>query len=426
MSGAIDGYLAYVQHYSPAPQFYNLVDFQYNDITQAIIHQVFMILRSRKGGKTRDMTLVIVFWAVILELAGIWFAPFGDQLKQAKEWFHYNPFVTAVNQYSISFCSGPELDIGMLSPGRTASKDKSFAVYDELGKVPIDQKLYESYTYSRAIIAAHTKVFFRILYGSTTCIASALEEEFLSLDPSVVSLHTYHDCNWISDEWVESERAKHMNDPWYVLQEYECQWVVRGGACLNNIKLESPETIQQFRANQAGVDINKLEAVVGVYLTQDHKDVYIMYEYELDWVADHNCFDFLYDQIPLLQIEVENGGYNEKEALDLAFRIHATPSYWTTPIKQDRLAKARSMTIHICPQLTPKTYTDLRTLVYAPIKGIYLKDALHPCHWTDAFFHALGVEGYHFHETPPQPKPEQSGSQYLTELIRVQQRRGKI
>ena len=109
------------------------------------------------------------------------------------------------------------------------------ALYDELGKVPIDQKLYESYTYSRAIIAAHTKVFFRILYGSTTCIASALEEEFLSLDPSVVSLHTYHDCNWISDECVESERAKHMNDPWYVLQEYECQWVARRDISISSL-----------------------------------------------------------------------------------------------------------------------------------------------------------------------------------------------
>jgi len=408
---ALKLYIGFIQLYASSDAIKRIEQFQFDDMMMAIVSRECMWLRSRRGGKSRDLSLIGIFFAIV-GLRVLWFAPASDQLKQATQYFFMNPFCDGVTRNTVKVVNGRDFDLSMLTKGRSASKGTDVLIYDEGGKISTALLQYEYYKYSRAIVAdAIWKGDKHIIHASTPCIGTALEVEhndLKKLSTDLISEHPWQDCWWITEEWVEGERARNLEDPWYVTQEYECGWCVRGNGVFDNVRTMTAEQFgletEGKRCTHVGVDINKREMAIGVHIDRLAETIYVLFEKEYSWVDDQKCFLELRSQRmigngravwmdPHALIEFENGGYNEKEALSVRFQIGSSVLGWTDPIKGDRLHVARSMQIIICPAFTPRLHKDLREAVYHPLKAIYLKDNAHPCHYLDAFLHALVSSG---------------------------------
>lgn len=434
-------YLGLIIHYGGLDKIKRIERFQFMDMLLAIHAQECALVRSRRGGKSRDLSLIAVFWTIVGKRV-IWYAPESDQLEQAFMYFHSNPFVDHASSSTgkvYSILPGPIMQALVLSKGKTASRGADCLIYDEGGKIDVNLSQYENYLFSRAIVADSIwEGDKHILHASTPCIATALERvvDKLKADHEfLVSVHPYWDCWWITDAWVDSERAANPSDPWYVQQEYECEFVTRGGAVFTNIKVVSKEEILKHTINRVGVDVNKEEMLCfmdKVRIGQDIHgrpiyDKYILAEMTTNWTENDHCFDFLialhhdyYDQwgnyfyiTADRVIEWENGGYNEKQAQWAARLLGARVMEWTDEIKGERMSIMRQGTIYICPELTPQSYTDLRSCIFHPLKPIFLKDNKHPNHWTDCILHAVGAEHGRFLKNLSAPPEQRSLPQHL-------------
>ena len=118
-----------------------------------------------------------------------------------------------------------------------------------------------------------------IIHASTPARNTAFHEEWENLQDLEIkyntrftSLHPHEDCHWITEEWIEMEREKNSDTPWYVDQNYNCMFVVYGGAVFTNVialgDAHFPEFpygyLEGIQPRYAGVDFNG--DVVGHYL----------------------------------------------------------------------------------------------------------------------------------------------------------------
>jgi hypothetical protein len=281
-----------------------------------------------------------------------------------------------------------------------------------------------------------------VISASTPALLTAIQTDYDAVklsNPDAVSVHPYTDCWWISESWVKQEEL--TNDSDYVDQEYRCIFTCRQGIVYSNIQIESKDTILTHLARSAGIDINLKEACVFIDISYDVNTVahiWLMGEREVNWVENNNCYADLYPD-SLIQIrthhfrtshtfftEVEDGGYNEKEARWILNHVlNVSLQTWEEEHKQERMRFAQHSIIHCCPELTPNTYRDLKGCIKHPLKGIYLKDAQHPNHWHEAFLHALrGNFPQFLLSSEPIASIQQQTSKHIDELIR--QSRHKI
>ena len=155
--------------------------------------------------------------------------------------------------------------------------------------------LYEFYKASRPMVAASQ--YRHIIHASTPARNTAFHEEWenlqdleIKLNTRFTSLHPDVDCEWITEEWVEMEKEKNSDTPWYVDQNYKCMFVVYGGAVFENVialgdahfpefpygYLDQKDTRgrEVFTPKYGGVDFNG--TVVGHYLIEiDYNDNFV-------------------------------------------------------------------------------------------------------------------------------------------------------
>ena len=82
---------------------------------------------------------------------------------------------------------------------------------------------------------------------------------------------------------------------------------------------------------------------------------------------------------------------DEKEgakSLLLQRRLGAIRQEVNAAWKSERQMYARSKPIYVAEH--SPLYKELKGLEFDPKTGYWLKDKNHPCHWADAFFHAIG------------------------------------
>lgn len=401
---ALKVYLKMLRSYGGVNGTYDLRNYskiQVEDMELSIDHPEVLWLRSRRAGKTRDMTALSVFYTIIGYTCN-WFSVTKDQLEAVRTWFELNPYTDSVTNDIVKIINcRNEINFGILSAGQVVSKGANVLFFDELRSCPIKDLKYHYYLTARGQLTASKD--FKIISGTTAESGSAEQDQYnslSSLDFEAISIHPWQDFNHLNEEFIEHERQQHLDDPWYIEQEYECKHVVRGGAVFTNIVEADQETILSFPVTHVGIDVNKSEMAVGVHVTRDFTRCYIIFEKEYNFVADQSCFDelrqseFLYRNnkiklVPNVFIEIENGGYNEKEAYIVSNKYNAYPMRWEDKIKGERMSIGRQMQIVMNRGLTPRLYDDLTTCIYNPTKPIYLKDNNHPNHWTDAFLHAI-------------------------------------
>lgn len=411
---AFNFYIQFIKKHALSADLKRIEEFQLLDMLMAILNQEVVWLRTRRGGKTRDLSLVAIFWAIIGKSV-IWFTPQSDQQKQAIQYFLANPFYASSTRDEFYIHEGKTpIEMSNLTLGKSASKGKDCILYDEGAKVPKGYQIYDFYKFSRVIVSAKLwEGDKHILSASTAARNTAIEEEYdllMKISPDLVSVHPYTDCWWISEEWVNQERMANLNDPWFVDQEYLTLFVNRGGSVFENIVQMSINDMQDLPITHIGADINKKEALSFWHIDDRTQSAYLLAEQEFDWTRDSHCFDFIQPCGTFMNktirlnffenyvFEVEGMGYNEKEALWIA--SHIPNSFvnmeWDDTAKGDRVMQAKKMTLYMDPVHTPLMYQDFRNSVYHPYKGIYLKDAAHPMHWAESGLHAIGAKCGHF------------------------------
>lgn len=391
---------------------------QIDDMILTFSHPEVLWLRSRRAGKTRDMTVLCVFYTIV-GLTCNWFSVTLDQLEAVRTWFELNPYTEYVTNDVIKIINCNNIiNFGILSSGQVVSKGANCLFYDELRSCPIKDLKFHYYLTSRGQLTASS--FFKIISGTTAETGSAEQHQYNSLsntDFDAISIHPWYDFPHLNEDFINHEKEQHLEDPWYVDQEYLCKHVVRGGAVFENITDISLDALKSLSITHVGIDINKYEMAVGLHITNDRKNCYVLFEKEYNYVANQNCFDELRSKYIMYKnrkidisnnivIEIENGGYNEKECYIVCSKINAIPKSWSGANKDREVGERQNIGrqfehIYVCRSNTPRIYDDLVSMVFQQTKPIYLKDNTHPCHWSDAFLHALNIKdgkGLYFNE----------------------------
>lgn len=329
---------------------------------------------SRRGGKSRGLTIVAVFFSLLDKLV-IWRSPHTDQLGQCTEWFNMNPFVAAEHvstQNTVEVYNSPDINISVLSAGRVASREADVLIYDEMGWCFKDLKLYEFYKASRPMIAASD--FKHIIHASTPALYTVFHDEWeflkgweAELETKLTSYHPWHDCPWITPEWVESERISHSDCSWYIDQNYEALFVIYGGNVFDRNKIilvgdprypEYPKNYWRYsyKICVGGVDFNGENTqhyLVIVYF--DDKYVHILEEIKfLDlWLLDKYITKGL-------SLELEEGMFNT-QFTDQTRRMGLSCIYqeWNEDIKQNRVREVQERIIIIDKDKCPVTYKNI-------------------------------------------------------------------
>ena len=123
--GAFRYYLGFIKTF--APERYRLFTrWQREDMEMSINNPNINVERevletawnySRRGGKSRGLTVLAVFFALLGKLV-IWRSPHADQLGQASQWFNMNPFVKKVsinNLNKVEVYGSPDINISAVS-----------------------------------------------------------------------------------------------------------------------------------------------------------------------------------------------------------------------------------------------------------------------------------------------------------------------
>ena len=361
------------------------------------------LVYSRRGGKSRTLSIIGVFLD-ILELVVVWRSPYSSQLQQAELWFQMNPFVSKTSiptKNSVSVYLSPDINISVLSPGKVASLDADILIYDEGGWVSKDAKLYEYYKASSPMIAASKNK--HIIHTSTPARYTVIDDEYHNLKgleekykTKFTSLHPWQDCYWITEEWIEQERDKNKDCPWYVEQNYECKWVTYGGTVFTNVIPLGDSNYPTFKKDyfierkmnptHAGVDFNgDINQHYIVSIKYDDNFVYVLKEEQ--FLDLHKLVDYPNH----ISLEVEDGIFNNKYTNQLK-RMGLNCIYninWTEDSKDLRMEELRKRTIIIDPLTCPTTYDNLLTAAFDPNSRVPHLEKRKDQHGLDSLLHAI-------------------------------------
>lgn len=424
-------YLGFIMSHSLDDRYKQYTHWQVSDMLMSIHNPLINTSRevletawnyTRRGGKSRGLTVIAVFF-VLLDKQVIWRCPHTDQLHQCTEWFIMNPFVEEEHvstQNTVKIYNSPEINISVLSAGRVASREADILIYDEMGWCFNHLAIYEFYKASRPMIAASS--FKHIIHASTPAKNTVFHEEWEALkeleekyNSTFTSWHPWRDTTWITKEWVEMERLKNFDCPWYVDQNYEALFVVYGGAIFNNIislgDLRYPEYPMNYfdrfidqdgkiHPSHAGVDFNG--DIVGHYLVEikyDDNFVYVIREErfnDLNRLSELPLWSWKGD--PELSLEVEDGLFNIPFANQLRrMGIPAIYKEMDEYMKMDIIADLKKRKIIIDRRACPVTFKNLTEAAYDQNSRLPKLEKRNDQHGLDALIHALHGSGGRIH-----------------------------
>lgn len=312
-----------------------------------------------------------------------WLASHSGQLTQAKVYFLSNKFVKGTKfinkQEFMELWNGNLLYIGIITKSVLGMRFKGI-IFDE--EEAMDEKQSQMiYPMIRGRLSGSSLHDYHLIHIGTRELRTVFNENTKRFPTSIVS---WTDCPWLANSRFVRDEIKKMAE-WEVNLYYNClEDTPHGLVFAKNLQFVSKDEIVQYLPSHAGIDINANEAVVKIH--RNGKLIVIGQEYTTDFI--HNLSSL--DELKGLSSEVEDGGYNEKEAELIAMRIGARKQKWDNEMKSIRQAKARECTILLCKELTPNIAKDLENTPYDPSTGLYYKHPTkNPCHWLDAFLHAL-------------------------------------
>lgn len=338
-------------------------------------------LYTRRGGKTRGMTVVCIFLA-LLGYMGMWRASFTDQLHMAKYWFLKNPFVLKVSygqtDNRVVIMNSPDISFDVIAPGKTQSRGVDFIGLDEECMIVAGSKKYDVYEKLRPSLADST--FKHFMHGSTPEVDTVAETNYLFLkdeeirkQTQLVAEHPWQDCHWITAEFIETERLLHADDPYYVALQYELEWTVLGGKVFKNIiRVGDPQYpmfpigyLDSIKPTHGGVDFNGdiNKHYLGTIAYND-SFIFALDEFQFD---DLNFLLEWHKDKEHVSLELEDGMYNTQftdDTKEMGLKCNYNMN-WTGDKGGDkkmlRVQKARARKIIINKARTPKLYDNLNS-----------------------------------------------------------------
>jgi len=295
--------------------------------------------------------------------------------------------------------------------------------------------IYEYYKASRPMIAASK--FRHILHASTPARNTAFREEFEALEgleqtmnTKFTSFHPWRDTTWITKEWIDSERLKNIDCPWYIEQNYDALWVIYGGAVFNNyIWLGDPRHPQfpfdyfdrfrkkdnSFYTSHGGVDFNGEK--VGHYLIKIVSDDNFIYVIEEEIFRDLNYLSALnlWDVDKPFSLEVEDGSIYNIPFANQCRRLGIPAIYkeMTEEYKADQIAKLKEKTIIIDRMKCPLTFRNLQEAAYDQNSRLPKLEKRIDQHGLDGLIHAHHESGDKIHFRDRSPKKNIFGRTYI-------------
>ena len=365
-----------------------MVQWQYDDYKKAITGHKTMWHRNRRAGKTLGLTNVAVFFSIIdfgyraNRGKVVWRAPATDQLSQAQEWLRQNPFVTYVNnENDVGVLESKPLDMACLSVGKAASKGAAVIIEDEYRDVPKGYKVYDIAGRAEDMVAEGPNSTRRMISASTGCRLTYFHDQFLSNEWDYCR-HTYKECGWITDAYVEGKRREHPEDPYFVDQEFNAVWVARGDTAYRNVYIVDMEArtvainenVYDFgdhpffpvewefpKATKAGVDFNDTAGHYVVVGSVDDEAIYVNSEYVVTTVAELKPFGDKY------KMEIESGPFeiNIQNALKcIKAGVKCTHRNWDKDILAERFRMSMDKMIIIDRKTASFTLMNLLESVF--------------------------------------------------------------
>jgi len=372
--------------------------------TSKVILETFL-LYTRRGGKTRNLTIIAVFFSLLGYLV-MWRSSFTDQLAMAKFWFDKNPFTIKViygqSDNRVEVIDSPPINFDVIAPGKTQSRGIDVLIIDEECMIVLDSAKYDVYEKLRPCVM--DSKFKHIIHGTTPELNTVAEINWNFLKDQEVRLQTtftaerdWKATSWLTAESIEMERLLHSDDPYYVAMQYELQWTVLGGKVFDNMIREGDPAYPMFPLGfldkidptHAGVDFNgDINKHYIVTIAFDHHFVYVLEETQfLDLTI---LFEYAH-----LSLELEDGLYNDqftKQTRKLGLSCIYNPN-WQGESHADkkmiRVQELRNRKIIINKERCPTTFKNLTNCAFNRHKLrteiVKTKDQ----HGLDALLHAL-------------------------------------
>jgi len=308
-----------------------MTDWQMADYKEAITGHKTMWHRSRRAGKTIGLSNIAVFFSILNfgyranKGKVVWRAPATDQLEQAQEWLRQNPFVMAItHENDVYILNSKPIDMACLSAGKAASKGASVIIEDEYRDVPKGYKVYDIAGRAEDMVAEGPNATRRMISASTGCRLTYFHNQFLSNEWTYCR-HSYKECPWITDEYVEGKAKEHPEDPYFVDQEFNAIWVARGDTLYRNLfivdtvakTITHNENVYDFgdhpffplywkfpEPRNSGVDFNDTAGHYIVNGSMDMDAIYLNEEHVVFTIAEIKAFSELYS------MEIESGPFD--------------------------------------------------------------------------------------------------------------------
>ena len=282
------------------------------------------LLYTRRGGKTKHLSLMGVFFSILGYLV-MWRASFTDQLNMAKFWLLKNPFVTKViygqTDNHVRVLDSPSINFDVIAAGKTQSRGVDIIILDEECMIVKDSAKYDVYEKLRpCVIDSQFKHF---IHGTTPELNTVAEINFFFLKDQEVRKGTRFTaerdcdcCDWITPEVIESERLLHEDDPFYVDMQYYLKWTVLGGKVFTNIIREGDPNYPEYplgfldkvNPTHGGVDFNgDINEHYLVLVRFNDNIIYVTHEIKFTELSE--LFKPEYHNISL---ELEDGLYNDQ------------------------------------------------------------------------------------------------------------------
>jgi len=362
------------------------------------------ILRSRGGSKTYDFTNWLVFRVLRTREDWIWMCCKGGQLQQARIYFQKNPFVqqiinTKSSNFYVKLWSGDMILCGIISTSNLGLRMDGI-IYDEFEDL---QSKQESEVYPQMYGMMTTSPIHKEIYCGTRWIATLFDQKCEDLP---LSIHEWTTCPWlVASGAIAEEIALGVTPEWELDLLYRCIPTAPFGIMYPTFVTEDLSDFTWYSHEiQYGVDFGSMDTVVGVVRKIDTEGVahaYIVEEYSVQL----ELFPDALDHLRACFFEVEGGGYNDSDKYGnksrlLMDRLNAVKQSVTNKWKAERQMVSRSHTIHCDRNLTPQTYSDVKSATFGP-DGLYLKDSSHPCHFLDAFLHTFVRNRSSYTAAPP-------------------------
>lgn len=360
------------------------------------------IVRSRGGSKTNDFVDWLVYRVLRTKEDWAWLSVKSGQLDQAKKYLLANPYVIEIksldkNKFDVILANNCSFRLGIISNSNLGMRLDGI-IYDEFEDAYEPQTM-EAYAQMPGMLTK-SKIHKQIYIG--TLWINRLFNDYTHQLPTTIR-PWFTIPHLVAAGMIEAEIEEGITPDWQIKLQYDCIEATPHGLVFENINemdyslTPPPNEIQ----NQFGADFGGTDHVISVKVDDANRRIYIMEELELDLLKEPDRLDGLRGY----KFEAEIGGYNSdpkngSKGNLLKIRIGASTIPVTNKWKSERVAMAKQYELCIDRKKTPHLYTDIKSAERG-IEEPYIKDTLHPCHWLDAFLHAIGANKHQYFEPTP-------------------------